>query len=196
MRTARTIVAALLVTAAAPVAIAAAAPAPVASITVVVCDQAGAAHDVADAAQLVGHLYRKAGIGIRWVDGCDESVAGGLRLNIRLKPTIDDGPIPESALGYAAAETRTASVRFDRINRTASLRRVPRRDVLAAVIAHELGHLLLGYGAHAATGIMQASFDMGGVSLWGLAFSRDQASKMVRSINGGDRLAASVDVGR
>ena len=41
-----------------------------------------------------------------------------------------------------------------------------------------------GADAKMENGIMQASFDMGGVSLWGLAFSRDQAAKMVQSING------------
>jgi len=53
--------------------------------------------------------------------------------------------------------------------------------ILGLVIAHELGHLLLGTNSHAAQGIMRANWKRKDLSLAGkgmLGFTEDQAQKM------------------
>jgi hypothetical protein len=53
--------------------------------------------------------------------------------------------------------------------------------ILGLVIAHELGHLLLGTNSHAAQGIMRANWKRQDLSLAGkgmLGFTEDQAQKM------------------
>ena len=53
--------------------------------------------------------------------------------------------------------------------------------ILGLVIAHELGHLLLGTNSHAARGIMRANWKKQDLSLAGkgmLGFTEDQAQKM------------------
>ena len=73
-----------------------------------------------------------------------------------------------------------AYVLVPRIERLAATQGVPASTVLGAVIAHELGHLLLGPG-HTPTGIMRpvcglAEFDLAGRGQPG--FSRFQAHQM------------------
>ena len=65
--------------------------------------------------------------------------------------------------------------------------------ILGLVIAHELGHLLLGTNSHAARGIMRANWKKQDLSLAGkgmLGFTEDQAQKM-----GGRLESASLPAG-
>jgi hypothetical protein len=152
-------------------------------VTIAVCDLAGAGQQtLAGAEQIVNRMYRKAGIAINWVNGCATSGAEDLRLNILGGAAGGDAPVPEASLGYAVAATRTANVRLDRIIQLSVDRHVYPSDVTGAVIAHELGHLLLGPGAHAYFGIMRPAFDFSPASLSSLFFSRDQAARMGHAI--------------
>ena len=62
--------------------------------------------------------------------------------------TLGYALIPTSGLGYMAG------VRMDRVAQYVKRLGVPRDAVLGYVMAHEVGHLLLGAGSHAVSGIM------------------------------------------
>ena len=66
-------------------------------------------------------------------------------------------------LGRAAHEVGRAYVFYDRIVRVTQTRPVDANVMLARVIAHEVGHLLLPPGSHSLFGIMQADFDVNSV---------------------------------
>jgi hypothetical protein len=157
-----------------------------ASIAVVVCDDARAGKkNVVDVERVVSRIYRHARIDIQWVHGCGAAEGAALRLNIIAASVAADGPIAESVLGYAIASTGVANVRLDRIIVNATVHQIYQfwpSDAIGAVIAHELGHLLLGPGAHTNSGIMQANIDLGSAALWGPAFSRAQSATIVRTI--------------
>jgi len=63
-------------------------------------------------------------------------------------------------------------------------RSFPRADeatILGVIVAHELGHLLLGENSHSATGVMQAVFqyqDFIPMSFGGITLTRQQAQKI------------------
>ena len=64
-------------------------------------------------------------------------------------------------LGYALIDTERktgviATVYLDRVNWLAAASGVDARVLLGRVLAHEIGHLLLGTNAHGRTGLMRA----------------------------------------
>jgi hypothetical protein len=87
------------------------------------------------------------------------------------------GLAAESAQGRG----RVAWVFYDRALRYARTQSVPVSVVLAFVIAHELGHLLLPAPAHAKAGIMKDSWtlaDIGEARTRGLGFQPEQSDAM------------------
>ena len=68
---------------------------------------------------------------------------------------------------------------YDRVDRSASEHRVDVAQLLGAALAHEIGHLLLPYGTHGPSGLMQAAWDDQDFSLAGgglLLFTRAEES--------------------
>ena len=60
-------------------------------------------------------------------------------------------------------------------------------DILGSVMAHELGHLLLGSNSHTSTGIMSARWqgeELRRLSRGGLSFTNEQSDHMRRKLNG------------
>ena len=89
----------------------------------------------------------------------DDSAAGCKQapdaLNIALR--IVPKPVPGNdygTLGYAAGQYITAN--YSRVNELADRSGVVLDRILGCVMAHELGHVLLGPNSHSATGIMAA----------------------------------------
>jgi hypothetical protein len=109
-----------------------------------------------------------AGINTAWVTcgsstavgGCERPLAGGevsVRL-ARLPAAPNDGLLQ---LGYSlvntqAGEGRLATVFVDRVEWLARPAGADSPTLLGLAIAHEIGHLLLGTNAHAASGLMRA----------------------------------------
>ena len=179
MRIITRIVVAIVVAGAVP----AASADPVATIVVTTCDDARVGQKrLAAAERDVEQIYRKAGMAIEWQHDCAANAPGSLRLRILDRAIPSDDRLAEDALGYAVIASHTANVRLDRIYSISEIRGVSPHKILVAVIAHELGHVLLGPGAHTHSGIMQPAFNFGRSSLWPLSFSREQAGKMLRSI--------------
>jgi hypothetical protein len=127
-----------------------------------------------DAESEAGEILAKAGVGTRWVD-CPTSHAviedfpdcqvaqGANDLVVSILPAAmaDQLQHSEDALGNAdenAAGSRRAGIFYDRVRETAGGDTAAFSTLLGRVIAHELGHLLLGENAHSRTGIMQAAW--------------------------------------
>ena len=104
--------------------------------------------------------------------------------------------VSRMALGYAAFDANglpdvMASVFTDRARRLSREARVDTSEVLGVVIAHELGHLLLGTTAHTDRGLMRVGYGPDELRLgfrrgayWGTAwrFSQAQAHTMAAGL--------------
>jgi hypothetical protein len=111
------------------------------------------------------NIFRKAGLAIRWCNiptasaeslmdsSCDQP-AGRPRLNLRIVPWLKvmPGVTTDSTMGFAAGNLATVS--YPWIKDADPSDRAMSGDILPCVIAHEIGHLLLGQNSHSPTGIM------------------------------------------
>jgi hypothetical protein len=135
------------------------------TIVVHVDDHAAVARDVlAGAMDRVADVYKAIGVRIEWDRGAAVSRAtpGERHLNVllltrdlRAKKIAEDAE-KQAVLGYAHLASGRAYIFFERV---AAL---PGPDTslatqLGDVIAHEIGHLMLGQRTHSANGIMRAS---------------------------------------
>ncbi|HLK64816.1 MAG TPA: hypothetical protein VKU19_15330 [Bryobacteraceae bacterium] len=118
---------------------------------------------LAQAKRLVGEIFERVGVEIVWQDCPTETVcqtepgAGSFRLEI-----LDTKQPPRygDRTGFAVlSRDRTdgesyAAVLYPMVEAAAADQGVKVAEVLAATMAHELGHLLLGAGSHRTRGVM------------------------------------------
>ena len=115
------------------------------------------------------------------------SASGPVRLVVSVTAIAPDAkPI---VLGYASrSEHRRGSISFAFFSRVKEFARVHRADlsqVLAYVIAHEIGHLLLSHDSHSHSGIMRAVWkraDMSPAKQDLMRFSNEQAAYIRRTL--------------
>ena len=149
----------------------------------------GAARDVA------GGILRDAGVQVGWRD-CGpavpipdvcQTVVEPIEVVVRIIPAGPATSNPQAAYGESVIDTATgsgtlATVFYDRVALAADRSRVLSGTVLGRVIAHEIGHLLLGTTLHSDGGIMRARWPDHLLAsrierqLW--RFSEDQARTM------------------
>jgi hypothetical protein len=150
------------------------------AVTVQIHDYEHLAGDrLSRASEIVSRLYAKIGVRIEWLGVLQQDTR-------RVRSTIDEkaprvpiaqltvivltpkmaarGRVPDGILGYAAVPPeggmgRIAYVIYDRVRQIAAEARTNEIDLLAFVIAHETGHLLLGRGSRSATGVMKCLWD-------------------------------------
>ena len=137
-------------------------------MNVAICNLGGLTEYVVSQAKSETDLvYRSAGVQIAWHD-CEEfsdlaSKPGAPWFVIRLrndKPPKTVGPASLDVMGKAYVENRggyMADAYFQAIEDSAQLYNGDPGVLLGFVIAHELGHLILGPG-HAPDGVMQAAW--------------------------------------
>jgi hypothetical protein len=113
------------------------------------------AHVLEQSQAEVARIFADAGLAVRWTDT-------GPRFTVTIVPQV---------LGYASAlspvmgvalrstNRTTAQVFFRQVQDFAYAYRVDLGTILAHVIAHELGHLLLLTNAHSPTGLMRPMWD-------------------------------------
>jgi len=162
--------------------------------------------------QIVQRIFRKAGLGILWV-GCptrsgDEprfpqcrGPASERELILHLCPESMEPPsLPPLAYGWAVPEPGApAYICLRRVEQAASSslresRPISPATLLAYVIAHEIGHLLLGPGAHSTCGIMKARWlpeDLRLMEIGSLRFQSDQARRMRQTLDAGNVRASA-----
>ena len=161
-------------------------------LTVFVMDEGGASPLLPDAERTATRVFWQAGVGIEWVN-CSRSSSychgdvqpGNLVVRILPKPRF---PQPElfgvSFLGTDGSGAY-ADVFLEPIRQLQQSSNVSVSATLGDVIAHELGHLLLGTNAHSVQGIMQAHWQtpqLRSISQGRLLFTPDQAGRIRNKI--------------
>jgi hypothetical protein len=110
---------------------------------------------MADTQGVVSHIYAEAGVEVRW-----RSADSPLVVSVVTRAMADHFRKPPNVLGFAVGDVtvrgRIAYVLEHRVDEVMKGYGISKNAVLGAVIAHELGHLLLPYRSHSATGIMKA----------------------------------------
>lgn len=129
------------------------------------------APDLASARREVERVFRGTGVEIAWADGPTPAPGGEPDRDRRLVVVtlVDTGQKPAGgaagcALGVAVRARDTALIFYNRIVDTSLTGPIDVNVVLGRVIAHEVGHLLLPPGSHAAYGIMRPDLDLGTVN--------------------------------
>jgi hypothetical protein len=138
-------------------------------------------------------LFTKVGVTIVWCKPqclASEFVKPSMFVRLEFVPgrTELSSTLPGPVLG-SATNSRVLSMRvfYDDVRTVAERRQVPPEVLTAYVIAHELGHLLLGEHAHTATGLMKYLWDgqdvVHGVAQGAFSFSTDEAIRIRRTLN-------------
>ena len=145
-------------------------------VTVWIDDSFGVSADDIKAARAEAEaIFRQAGIapvwfhcGLadgKWPDSSDrcKSGVGPDGITVRLRRSSGLGESKRLPLGAAQVDTQAhtgsiATVFADRVASTSNRAGANARDVLGRVIAHEVGHLLIGTNHHATHGLMRANW--------------------------------------
>ena len=159
-------------------------------ISVRLYDYAGVSDEtLADAQRLTANFYTPIGVTIDWAStyrphrrkdrAHDEGRLQDFTINILSRSMVARTIWPPDALGSAVVSREgggtIAYVLYDRLKAAAAASHWPVQDLLALVVAHELGHLLLPPGSHA-DGLMRGGWDVSELRhmhLDSLAFSPD-----------------------
>ena len=132
------------------------------SVTVLLYNQAGISAEVLVRAKAeVARIYDEAGIDLSWGDPTSAATADKftIRLMIRPRGVGVASSVMGAALGDMHETGGSAFVFFDRVVRSAHEREQDVAPILSFAMAHEMGHLLLPFPAHAASGVMRAAWD-------------------------------------
>lgn len=140
----------------------------------------------------VERTFLAAGVRITWADpgGALRSEVPPLRLFLvgAPPPTVlnDEEPLV-ATLGLAPESATWAQVFYGRVAAAVARRQVSISVILAHVIAHELGHLLLPPNSHTTIGVMRRSVDLTHPAF--RRFSDDHARLMRAALLSGRRYA-------
>lgn len=157
------------------------------------------AGELAEAKEAATRIFSKSGLRLRWLEctletedaACSlQSGPAVLNLRIRSAKEIPAGSISRSTFGRAfvgatSGFPRTADVYFDRVCAVATSPKYRGELLLASVIAHELGHLLLGANSHSKNGLMAGPWDpreLLAASRGILRFSKEETAHVRRDV--------------
>jgi len=189
------------------------APAPVSfaenpQIAVSVYDDAGVPGDVlASAEGRAAKIFQRAGLEVSWLTcarpnyaSCataSDEIGGPVHLVLRIKPNGASWT-SDTACGvaYLASDGtgQYGDVFWRRARDLQTSSKVDLATILASIMAHELGHLLLGSNAHAISGIMQGHWEddeLRRIGMGSLLFLPDQGKRMHARIDQREQLLMS-----
>ncbi len=140
-----------------------------------VTDQAHVApRELADAEAQATAAYRAAGIDMVWSLASQEPEAKQGAVDVRVvivsreltnrlcrADGLNDKAMGIAVSGATSAQGRIAYIFYDRIVQNATTNRTLVARVLGRVLAHEVGHLLLGLNRHSDQGLMQPNWNAG-----------------------------------
>ncbi len=163
--------------------------------------------DLALAQQQATMIFRQAGIATAWVDctaaslkgACQPAGPGQFIVHIVARgKTSSDAVFGLAFLGNDGTG-KYSDVFYDRIEKMHRDSGASPARLLGTVAAHEIGHLLLGSQSHSAMGVMSARWrgeEMRRVSMGGLRFTSEQASRMRARIDDSQRGGDNLQVAR
>ena len=177
---------------------------PEASITVRVYDYAGVgSRTLSSAKQDATWIFRRAGIGLVWQDcaltpdellenpAC-EAVKGPTVVSLRILPRTMAERLQAGATAFGitlypegTGFPTTTNVFYERVTLLAALGVSSEAVTLGHVMAHELGHVLLGSGSHSRGGIMHVPWqaqDLRAAAVSQLFFSAREAKRMRKQV--------------
>ena len=142
------------------------------TITVQIYNYSQASPTILTAAEHeAGRILGKAGLGAVWLDcpvgmstvkpeGCQQSLEANHNIRLRVLAKATNHEFPEAVFGFTIPPV-FVSVYFDTAVRHAKSAdaRFEIPLVLGCILAHELGHLLLGVNRHSGAGIMQPRWE-------------------------------------
>jgi len=175
-------------------------PSPAPVLTVRFYNYAGvSATTLERAAEIAGRVYDKAGIRTVWMEcrtradqpvtnpACSEK-PGASVIQVRLlsKSMAAGVDIDPTVFGYAAPSKTggfgaVANIISHRVAQLARDVESSEELILGHVLAHEIGHLLLGYGGHSKRGLMRVHWDeseLQKAAIGGLVFTKKQVKKV------------------
>jgi hypothetical protein len=160
------------------------------------------------AEEVAGRIYRQAGIAIEWQDGTRPlpiaKVAdrndGGTSLTLTLRIVSSPRTLPGEDFGVAFVgddgRAQQADVFFSSIEHFRETSEhfretspVSTPAILGHVMAHELGHLLLGQKSHSQTGIMQSRWEgpqLRQLSMGALRFNKRESDRIRTRLSDSD----------
>ena len=138
------------------------------------------AHVLEESQDEVARIFARAGLTVRWTDTEP-------RFTVQIVPQVlGYGRAGSPVMGVALRRPNSAKAQvfFKQVEDFARAHRVQTGSVLAYVIAHEIGHLLLPGSPHSPTGLMQAQWDRALVhnaATGSLTFTDAQAARILAS---------------
>jgi hypothetical protein len=132
------------------------------SVLLYLANQADVSSDiVGDATQEVIRIYAQIGVRVIWEEHMTDCPKDPLVIIIPRITGESVGPAGTLGLAVRGANSsgRVAYVFYDRVQPLAEKHRMSDASLLGVTIAHEIGHLLLPYGSHSATGLMRGEWD-------------------------------------
>jgi hypothetical protein len=145
-------------------------------------------------------IFGRAGVQMFWTN-CAPNPAGSetenpdcatfewpAHLALRIVPQTGDSSHEVFGVAFLSGEGTGcySDVFYGRIMESPVDRNIGLADILGNVMAHELGHLLLGSNSHAGSGIMKAHWqreELRRVSSGGLEFTKDEGNHMRGRLN-------------
>jgi hypothetical protein len=163
-------------------------------VTVCVYDDARVPREIlARAEGRAAKIFEQAGVNVNWLD-CSPSNStrcaaplesgGRVRLDLRITPNAAATTKDQIfGVAYLAPDGtgQYGDVFWQRAKDLQTSSKVDLASILASVMAHEMGHLLLGSNAHAVSGIMQAHWapsELRRIGMGSLLFLPDQGKRM------------------
>jgi len=172
-----------------------------AQLNVSVYNDAGVEQPMLNKAESVaGTVLARAGIDVEWENCSSRHLSANAcdhpdrQLSLRITPnTIHSMEASVFGVAFLSAEGkgRYADVFYSRALQLHDDNRVGLPEVLGCVMAHELGHLLLGSNAHSAIGIMQKQWRSGELKQLqrgALLFTTEQAKRMQETLSANSEL--------
>jgi hypothetical protein len=169
------------------------------AVTIRVYDYADVQPEALAAAQrLVERFYAAVGVRTEWMGTCAAAAADTPAVNDLVVILLDRRMaarrvLPTDSIGSAAVSAgergRVAYVNYDRVVRAATAASWWIRDLLAVVMAHEMGHLLLPPHSHSAFGLMRGQWsvsDLRRTRTRDFAFTRRQGALMRETLRDAD----------
>ncbi len=173
------------------------------------------ARDVARAKQEASAIFARSKVRLTWLnctldaerkpaDPACHAVRGPAVLNLRLVPQqmAPKNGLPKGIFGFSLMSasgdfSSTANIYLERVSAIADGRKYRRGVVLGAMIAHELGHLLLGVGSHSKMGLMTLPWGpkiLTAADQGTLGFSKRETRKLKKTVEERNQASSSAQL--